>query len=138
MITLPSLIEKYKKSRADQLDYMSLIPIAEGERRRIVHGGVLDHDVFIYELKQALKNRSRHLNLASKMLELARLEFATYVTHGDFDVDDAVYDGWSIEERREFVKEYHKYNGSVQEYDKHNLYLHDYEIMGFLAEKLKT
>lgn len=73
-------------------------------------------------------------NLAAEMLQLARQYFGN---HGCNDVSDKVWEGWSIEQRRQFVKEYHQYNGDPEEYDPNFLHLPDYAIMGFLAYKLK-
>lgn len=72
--------------------------------------------------------------LASEMLELASEEFGY---HGCNDVDEKIYfKGWTLKERRQFVKEFHEYNGDSEEYNEDFLHLHDYCIMGFLAYKL--
>jgi len=73
--------------------------------------------------------------LASKMLDAASDEFGN---HGCNDVKESLYDGWTIEERRAFVKEYREWNGDPQEYDENFLHLPDYAIMSFLAYKLKN
>lgn len=71
--------------------------------------------------------------LASEMLKLASNEFGN---HSCNDVEDSVYDGWTTEERKQFVKEYHKWNGDPEEYDENFLHLQDFAIMNFLADKL--
>ncbi len=71
--------------------------------------------------------------LAAKFLKLSSDEFGN---HGCNDVDDSVYEGWTLEERQQFVKEFHDWNGDPEEYDPEFLHLHDYAIMSFLAYKL--
>lgn len=74
--------------------------------------------------------------LASKMLELASDEFSN---HGCNDVEDSVYEGWTIEERRQFIKEFHQWNEHREDpidYDPNFLHLGDSSIMAFLAYKL--
>ena len=75
------------------------------------------------------------LKLAAEMLQLAEQEFSN---HGCNDVEDSVYDGWTLEERQQFVKEYHDWNGDPHEYDHNFLYLPDFAIMSFLAYKLSN
>ena len=74
------------------------------------------------------------MKLAAEMLKIADDEFSN---HGCNDVDDSVWDGWTIEERQQFVKEFHEWNGDPEEFDPNFLHLQDFCIMGFLAEKLK-
>lgn len=74
--------------------------------------------------------------LAAKMLELASDEFSN---HGCNDVEDSVYEGWTIEERRDFVLEFHQWNErriDPVDYDPNFLHLQDTSIMSFLAHKL--
>ncbi len=59
-----------------------------------------------------------------------------YGNHGCNDVDEIVWQSWSIDERKEFVKEYHEWNGDPEEYDSDWLHLPDHAIMDFLAHKL--
>lgn len=72
--------------------------------------------------------------LAADMLEKASDEFSN---HGCNDVENSVYKNWSLEERRQFVKEFHIWNGDPEEYNENFLNMHDYMIMGFLAYKLE-
>lgn len=72
-------------------------------------------------------------DLAALMLELASDEFSN---HGCNDVDNRVWERWTTEERKAFVKEYYKYNGDPDEYDERDLELSDYAIMNFLGHKL--
>ena len=73
--------------------------------------------------------------LTSKILEEASDLFAGRMCN---DVDDSFYDGWTLEERRIFIKEYHEWNGDPEEYDENFLHLPDFAIMSFLAYKIKT
>ena len=72
--------------------------------------------------------------LAAKFLEEASDEFSN---HGCNDVSKSFFKGWSLEERQTFVKEYHEWNGDLEEYDSEELDLPDFGIMSFLAAKLK-
>jgi len=71
--------------------------------------------------------------LASYFLNLASDEFGN---HGCNDVEQSVWNNWTIEERQQFVKEFHEYNGDPEEYDPNFLYLPDFVLMGFLSHKL--
>ena len=83
-----------------------------------------------------MKNISKkELALAAKMLELASDQFSN---HGCNDVDENVYDGWTLEERQQFVKEFHEWNGDPEEYEETFLHLGDSTIMSFLAAKLEA
>ena len=59
-----------------------------------------------------------------------------YGYHSCNDVDENVWGSWTIDERKEFVKEYHEWNGDPEEYDPDWLRLPNFAIMGFLAYKL--
>jgi hypothetical protein len=76
---------------------------------------------------------AKEKKLASLMLELASEKFSN---HGCNDVDFEAWTGWSIEERRRFVKEYREWNGDPEEYSPDFLELGDDAIMSFLAYKL--
>ena len=81
-----------------------------------------------------MKNmNTKEIKLAAKFLKLSSEEFGNHCCN---DVKDSVYDGWTIEERRKFVKEYHEWNGDPEEYDEDYLQLADFAIMSFLAHKL--
>jgi len=68
------------------------------------------------------------------MLELASNEFSN---HGCNDVDDSMYEGWTLEERQQFVRDFYQWNGGDQEeYSPTFLHLGDSTIMAFLAHKL--
>ena len=83
-----------------------------------------------------MKNISKkELALAAKMLELASDQFSN---HGCNDVDENVYDTWTLEERQRFVKEFHEWNGDPEEYEETFLHLGDSTIMSFLAAKLEA
>ena len=78
---------------------------------------------------------TKEKELAAKMLELASEEFAN---HGCNDVEESVYEGWTLDERKQFVKDFWEWNGSPQDYDEKCLHLQDHAIMSFLAFKLKV
>lgn len=78
---------------------------------------------------------SKERKLAMEMLEHAAEDFST---HGCNDVPELYFRGWTLEERRKFVKEFHDYNGDPEEYDENFLHLQDFCIMSFLAHKLKN
>ncbi len=71
--------------------------------------------------------------LTSKILKLASEHFSS---HGCNDVDDSVYEGWTLEERQNFVKEFYEWNGDPEEYRPDFLNVYDYSLMSFLAYKL--
>lgn len=76
------------------------------------------------------KNERR---LTSDLLKISGREFAN---HGANDVPDKLYDGWTAEEREQFVKEFHEYNGDPEEFDPKHLHLPDFALMAFLAHKI--
>ena len=71
--------------------------------------------------------------LASKLLEYASDEFSN---HGCNDIDKSFWKGWTKKDKQLFVKEYHDWNGDPEEYDEKCLYLSDWAVMSFLADKL--
>ena len=78
---------------------------------------------------------TKEKQLAAKMLEMASDEFSN---HGCNDIEDSVYEGWTLEERQHFVKEFHEWNGDPENFAKDWLHLEDSTIMSFLAYKLGT
>lgn len=77
---------------------------------------------------------TKEKKLASVLLDMASSEFGH---HGCNDVDEKIYEGWSIEERRALVKAFHEYNGDPQEYDENHLHIPDFALMGFFSDKLE-
>jgi len=73
--------------------------------------------------------------LAAEFLELAGDKFSN---HGCNDVEESFWEGWTLEERQQFVKEYHDYNGDPEEYNPDFIDLPDWAIMKFLAYKLEN
>jgi len=71
--------------------------------------------------------------LAAELLDMASDEFSN---HGCNDMDESVYEGWTLEERRKFVKEFWAWNGSPEEYDKNRLHIGDSSLMAFMSHKL--
>ncbi len=71
--------------------------------------------------------------LAAKLLKLSADEFGN---HGCNDVDDDMYEGWTLAERQQFVKEFHDWNGDQEEYDPRHINLPDFCLMDYLASKL--
>lgn len=56
----------------------------------------------------------------------------------NFQIKDSVYEGWTLEERQQFVKEFYEWNGDPEEYSETFLYLGDATIMSYLAYKLES
>lgn len=80
------------------------------------------------------------LNEKEKKLASHWLDEASniYGAKGCNDVEEKVWNGWTKEERQQFVKEYHDYNGDPEEYDPNFLHLPDFAIIRFLAHKLRV
>jgi hypothetical protein len=76
---------------------------------------------------------SKEKKLAAEFLNIASEQFSRHVCN---DVDDLLFENWTLEERRKFIKEYHEWNGDPEEYDENFLHLPDWAIMSFLAKKL--
>lgn len=93
-----------------------------------------DEVVRLVEEYEDSKMTNREKILAANLLELAANEFSN---HGCNDVDESVFKDWTIEERREFVKGFYKYNGDPENYDENYLHLGDSILMDYLANKLK-
>ena len=75
----------------------------------------------------------REKNLAAKLLEIASEKFGNYICN---DVDESIFSDWTIRQRQEFVKEFHKWNGDPEEYDENFMHIPDYALMDFMAHKL--
>ena len=56
----------------------------------------------------------------------------------EFEAACTEKDGWTLEERQQFVKEFHEWNGDPEEYEETFLHLGDSTIMSFLAAKLEA
>lgn len=56
------------------------------------------------------------------------------IVEGDHDVPESFYDGWTIEERRRFVLNFHKWNGDPEEYDENFLVLSGPSIIHYLDD----
>jgi hypothetical protein len=77
----------------------------------------------------------KEIQLAAKMLDKASDVFGEYRCN---NVKDSFYDGWTLEERQQFVKEMHDWNGDPEEYDPEIIHMPDFAIMSFLAYKLEN
>jgi hypothetical protein len=75
----------------------------------------------------------KEIILTSKFLKMASEEFSN---HGCNDVDNSFFEGWTQEEREQLVKDYLEYNGNPETFDKNYLWLPDWCLMSFLADKL--
>ncbi len=73
--------------------------------------------------------------LAADLMQLASEEFGD---HGCNDLDDKLFEKWSKEEIQQLTKEYHDFNGDPEEYNPNHLYLPDFAVMAYLANKLRT
>jgi hypothetical protein len=80
-----------------------------------------------------MKNHEK--NLAATFLRLASEAFGNNACN---DVDESVFKDWTKEQRQEFCKEFRIWNGDPEEYDPEWLYLPDYAIMDFLADKIQA
>lgn len=60
----------------------------------------------------------------------------TLSNRGCNDVEDSVWLEWTEEERADFVKEYHEYNGDPEEFDPKHLHIPDFCIVSLLRKKL--
>ena len=82
-----------------------------------------------------MENISKNqLALIVTMLKLASNGFSNF---GCNDVDEKVYKNWTLEERKEFVRDFHEWNGDPEEFEETFLHLADFAIMDFLAAKLE-
>ena len=60
-----------------------------------------------------------------------------YGNHGCNDIPKRVWDGWSIKERKQFVKDFGGFNGDPEDYDPDEIDLPDFCVMSLLADKLR-
>ena len=80
--------------------------------------------------------KSKEFKLASVLLKIAEDEFSR---HGCNNLSQGVWKDWTTQERQEFIKDFHDWNGgyyNIQD-DPENLDLPDWVVMAFLASKLK-
>ena len=70
--------------------------------------------------------------LAADLLKEVGQEYSNHVCNDwEFPAD------WSLEDRQDFVKAYHDYNGDPEEFDPNFLHLPDFAVLGFLSHLLK-
>jgi hypothetical protein len=73
-------------------------------------------------------------SLAAYLLLLAKEDF---VNHTCGDVDAEAWEGWTIEEKKKLIKDYYDHIYEPGAFDENHLHLDDWELMKFLAHKLK-
>ena len=83
--------------------------------------------------KGILFRTDKENQLTSKFLTLASEEFGS---RGCNDVEERFWDGWSKEERQQFVKEYYMWNGDPENFNPNYLHIPDFAIMHFLSYKV--
>lgn len=71
--------------------------------------------------------------LTAKLLDLVSNRLGYNICN---DVPDEIFDGWTLEEKQELVKNYHDVNGDPEEYDENNTHLPDYALAWYLSNKL--
>lgn len=76
---------------------------------------------------------NKELKLVSELLNIADEHYGDHCCN---DADEALFNEWTLGERRQFVKEFHDWNGDPEEYDENWLHLPDYALMGFCAFKI--
>lgn len=75
------------------------------------------------------------LRLTATLLRQASEEFSN---HGANEVSESLFEKWHPEYRKRFVQDFHKWNGTEDEFDSENLSIPDYALMSFLAHRLET
>lgn len=76
-----------------------------------------------------MKNHEREL--ASNLLSQAADRYGSDTCH-DWNFPAS----WSVEQKQEFVKDFHDWNGDPEEYDPKFLQLPNFAVMAFLAHRL--
>jgi hypothetical protein len=105
-------------------------------RRKLESVGVLTRKEQMQLLDIAEQQRLTNKEL--KLLEYFLDDYGNDLSNrGCNDVPENVWKDWSIDERKNFVKAYHDYNGGTEEFDENFLHLPDYCIVSFLRHKLK-
>lgn len=82
--------------------------------------------------ERMLAGEEKELKLIADLLYMAGNHFGD---HACTDLDERVFSGWSVSERKDFVKKYHEFNGDPDEYDDRHLVLPDFAVMCFLAAR---
>lgn len=76
---------------------------------------------------------AKEKEVAKIILEMAMDELGN---NGCNDVDESIYKDWTKEERIEFMKKFHEWNGDPEEFDERMLHIPDYALVGFLTDRL--
>ena len=75
----------------------------------------------------------KELKLVADLLYMASAEFCN---HGCNDLPEEFWKGWSKEEKQGLVKQYHEYNGDLEDYNPEYLELQDWALMDLLRDKI--
>lgn len=79
--------------------------------------------------------KKKHLNsMISKLLEMAGDKFSN---HGCNDLPKDFYNGMSETDIKQLYKDYHEWNGDLEDYNGDVGYLGDDSLMNFLSEYIK-
>jgi len=81
---------------------------------------------------------TNHKNDSKNLIKFLNHASDKFGKHGCNDLPEEVYSGWSLDERKKFVYEFHKWNGDPEEYNENFLHLPDFCVFGFLAYKLEN
>jgi len=76
----------------------------------------------------------KEIKLAQYFMERASEELGNNSCN---DVEEEVWQEWTLEERKKFIKDYHEWNGDPEDYDDEELHLPDFAVMSFLSSKLE-
>lgn len=77
----------------------------------------------------------REKKLAAELLFDAGEKFANNMCN---DVDESYFDGWTLAQRRKFVKEFHEWNGDIEDYNENHLHIPDFALMKFISHRLNS
>ncbi len=75
----------------------------------------------------------KYKKLIVKLLDMASQEFSF---HGCNDLPSGFFNDWSTEEMKVLVKDLHVFNCDSDNYDENNLYISDWNLMGYMATLL--
>ena len=76
----------------------------------------------------------RKRKLAAYLLNLAADKFQS---HSCNDLDEEIWEGWTMEDRKELISEYYKSIDEPQEAEEGHTNIEDFVLMRFLADELE-